>query len=560
MKDGEIITNTDEVNLALMEVLRELQIDKTKPNSKIEPFPDMRELCYEEAMALVERMSTNKAISTDLFSDVIFQPQFREKTAEVIQNLWSKESLDCLDMTNFEARLIPLNKKYPEIPKPEEFRPIVIMSSIIKLLEARTLESLQRYQVSKMHRSQVGFVPTLDIYVNIHRAIKRLQSKILSKKPVFCLFLDFKSAYNTVPHDRLFQKLSCICPNEEVQLLKAIYSRLSIRLGKEVISCNTGVAQGSMISPALFDIYAEDLLVKLEAEGWCIEDLLAYADDHLIICDSLDELRKAIKVVQEWCKEAKIKLNPNKSGILEVTHRRGRKLLEIGSSIEEIPVVESYRYLGLVVDGKLTGDAHLKAMSKKIEFLNFKLAPLLSKISITYRVNLWRILVQPLFKPMLAILSGNNQSRVKNLQSRLKGSLKKFAGLSKNTADVVIEKSCRVEVEKMTQEQRELSSLKWSKWCRYETTESHLTTPSIKTPLLLRNFAQYNNIQNLKCCKCTKGRLHPQHLKEAHGVNLPSTLNLLDELTMISLQKQKTQPREQLMKRSCAEVYFRYST
>ncbi len=110
MKDGEIITNTDEVNLALMEVLRELQIDKTKPNSNIEPFPDMRELCYEEAMALVERMSTNKAISTDLFSDVIFQPQFREKTAEVIQNLWSKESLDCLDMTNFEARLIPLNK------------------------------------------------------------------------------------------------------------------------------------------------------------------------------------------------------------------------------------------------------------------------------------------------------------------------------------------------------------------------------------------------------------------------------------------------------------------
>jgi len=72
--------------------------------------------------------------------------------------------------------------------------------------------------------------------------------------------LDFKSAYNTIPHKELFEKLNCALSGKEIQLLKAIYTRLKIRLGNESIRYNNGVAQGNMISPVLFDIYAEDLL------------------------------------------------------------------------------------------------------------------------------------------------------------------------------------------------------------------------------------------------------------------------------------------------------------
>ena len=79
---------------------------------------------------------------------------------------------------------------------------------------------------------------------------------------------------------------------------------------------NTGVAQGSMISPALFDIYAEDLLWDLCERSWDLEDVLAYADDHLIISDSIEEIKKAIQSVNEWCTKSKIMLNPKKSGTL----------------------------------------------------------------------------------------------------------------------------------------------------------------------------------------------------------------------------------------------------
>lgn len=88
--------------------------------------------------------------------------------------------------------------------------------------------------------------------------------------------------------------------------LKAIYSRLTIKIGNEKTKCNIGVAQGSMISPALFDIYSEELISRLIDMGYSIEDILAYADDHLIICDSLEDVLKAISMVRSWCSAANI--------------------------------------------------------------------------------------------------------------------------------------------------------------------------------------------------------------------------------------------------------------
>lgn len=358
LKDGQIVHDSDSVNAALIAVLRDIQVDPYVPIPSAEPFPNLPNLSQEEAERLIDRMASDKAISFDLFSDIIFSNCYKAKTAEVIRDLWNSDVTEQLSAPYFEARLVPLNKKYPNVPKAEEFRPIIVLSPIIKILEARLLMRLQDYLVQSLHRSQIGFIPGMDVFVNIHRALKQIRARTSFGKHVFCLFLDFKSAYNTIPHRELFQKLENVCTKQEVQLIRAIYSRLTIRLGSERLRCNTGVAQGSMISPALFDIYAEELLIELTNQGWSIEDILAYADDHLIICDSVEELLRAINITKAWCKRFKIRLNPQKSGIVEMAPRRGKLWLKLGSYISEIPVLESYKYLGLQMDNKLTGDSH----------------------------------------------------------------------------------------------------------------------------------------------------------------------------------------------------------
>ncbi len=307
--------------------MRQLQVDTQRPLVRNTPFPDLPLISSEDALRLIQKMSTNKALTFSFMSDIIFSKNLQTQTANIIRDLWKSDVLNNLPSVYFEARLIALNKKHPEIPKPSEFRPIVIMSALTKIIEGRLLEKLQDYLSNKLARSQVGFVPSMDIYVNIHRAIKQILKRTSNKSHAFCLFLDFKSAYNTVPHDKLFLKLERICDYDEIALIKAVYFRLTIKLGEETLTCNTGVAQGSMISPALFDIYAEDLILKLMDYGWSLEDLLAFAGDHLFICDTEVELLKVIDLTNDWCQRSNITLNPAKSGILEVIPRRGKPSL-----------------------------------------------------------------------------------------------------------------------------------------------------------------------------------------------------------------------------------------
>ena len=76
-------------------------------------------------------------------------------------------------------------------------------------------------------------------------------------------------------HHRLEKVLS----KSEIDLIKAaIYSRLEIQIGKESFSPNVRITQ-SPISPALFNIYVENLYQVLEDTGVAMKHLMGYTDD-----------------------------------------------------------------------------------------------------------------------------------------------------------------------------------------------------------------------------------------------------------------------------------------
>ena len=79
-----------------------------------------------------------------------------------------------------------------------------------------------------------------------------LKKKI--KKYKYLVFIDLKNAYDKV----IINTIKLIY----------LYAKLKISSKSEIINLNNAVLQGSLISPLLFDIYINDLIIKLNENAY----------------------------------------------------------------------------------------------------------------------------------------------------------------------------------------------------------------------------------------------------------------------------------------------------
>ena len=256
MEDGSIEDRKEEVAKILIEELKKAQVLESEPlYTKPLPFPKLPDFTWEDTYEIIQGLSHGKAIAFDGVADILFTKGNSKKSAKILKDLWSVNWEETTKNPNhFQTRMIPLNKMHPHTPTKEKFRPISVASPLVKILEARLQKKLYEYMKEKLHRGQTGFVPGMGITVNQMRLVERVTERFAHNRPTYGLFLDFSNAYNTILHNKLFQRLETVLTEDEIKLIQAIYSRIEITLDQEKFTPNTGVAQGSIISPALFNI------------------------------------------------------------------------------------------------------------------------------------------------------------------------------------------------------------------------------------------------------------------------------------------------------------------
>ena len=149
-----------------------------------------------------------------------------------------------------------------------------------------------------------------------------------NKSPVFCTFLDATKAFDRVNFCKLFRLLvkrglpACI-----VRTLINMYTGNIVRISWAGIAsdyfcaCN-GVKQGGVISPVLFCIYIDNLLISLSSSGFgcfigsAFTGALAYADDIVLICPSPYAMRRLLSLCDSFADKFDIKFNASKSKFL----------------------------------------------------------------------------------------------------------------------------------------------------------------------------------------------------------------------------------------------------
>ena len=189
---------------------------------------------------------------------------------------------------------------------------------MLKILQAR----LQQYVNHELPDVQAGFRKgggTRDQIANIHWIIKRARE--FQKNIYFC-FIDYAKAFDRVNHNNLWQRweyhLTCLSRN--------LYAgqEATVRTGHgttDWFQIGNGVCQACILSPCLFNLYAEYIMrnAGLEEAQAGIKiarrniNNLRYSDDTTLMAESEVEQKSLWMKVKEESEKVGLKLNIQKT-------------------------------------------------------------------------------------------------------------------------------------------------------------------------------------------------------------------------------------------------------
>ena len=305
-----------------------------------------------------------------------------------------------------QAKVIPLHKSGCREDM-DNYRPISILPVISKIAESAVNVQLQQYL---MQHNLLSFVQSgFRKYHSTQTAVTFFSDSIRRKTELGqmtgALFIDLRKAFDTVPHNALISKLSRFGIKEKS--LEWFKSYLSSRtqavcIGNELSSHKnglSGVPQGSVLGPVLFILYINDLVSSVQ-----FSQVMMYADDTVIYYSSpqLSEIELKLNLdlltLNQWLLNNKLILNEKKTEFMIFGTRLMRQnidefSLEIdGNSIKR---TETFKYLGVVLDGILSFNEHIQCMKKKVS----KMLGLFSKIRPLLTVDsanrIYKVMVLP---------------------------------------------------------------------------------------------------------------------------------------------------------------------
>ena len=188
---------------------------------------------------------------------------------------------------------------------------------MLKILQAK----LQQYVNHELPDVQAGFKKgrrIRDQIANIHWIIEKVRE--FQKNVYFC-FIDYAKAFDCVDHNKLWKILKEMgIPDHLTCLLRNPYAgqEATVRTGTtDWFQIGKGVRQGCILSPCLFNFYAEYIMrnAGLEEAQAGIKTAgrntnnFRYADDTTLMAESEEELKSLLIKVKVESEKVGLKLN-----------------------------------------------------------------------------------------------------------------------------------------------------------------------------------------------------------------------------------------------------------
>ena len=339
----------------------------------------------EEVKTIILGMS-NKSCSLDPVPTGLLkkclEPLLPSITQIIAQSLTTGEVPSCFKV----ARVIPTLKK-PSLDKDElnNYRPVSNLPFLSKVMEKAVLSRLSSYLSANNldEPLQSAYRPGYSTETALLRVQHDVLHSLSKRRPCLIALLDLSAAFDTVDHAILLRLLQSrgISGTALAWFASYLQNRQQfVAIGNHCSvphSLPSGVPQGSVLGPVLFNMYTAPLGDLLRSHSM---NYHFYADDATVylsfeaheLDDAIEKMQRCVLDVKNYMSALKLKMNEGKTDLIIMSSRN------IDRSLGEIPVLhlggsqieakEAVRSLGVLLDRTLSMDSYINATCQSARY------------------------------------------------------------------------------------------------------------------------------------------------------------------------------------------------
>ena len=305
-----------------------------------------------------------------------------------------------------EAEVRPIFKKGIK-NSAGNYRPVSLTSIVCKVFEGFIRDVLcSHLKTNKLLAvEQFGFSKGRSCVTQLLVTVNEWLSIMDNNTPVDSIYLDFKKAFDTVPHRRLISKLRGYGVQGNLlhwvtDFLQQRTQYVNIKGNKSSqISVSSGVPQGSVLGPTLFIYYINDLPSYTDC------NIKIFADDTKVYsainakCD-YEKLQKCIYDLIKWTDTWLLRFNSEKCKVLHLGRNNPKYEYHISDKgvVRRLDSTVAEKDLGVIIDPDLCFDSHINTITKKANQIAGMLCRFITNKSKDVMVPLYKALVRPILE------------------------------------------------------------------------------------------------------------------------------------------------------------------
>ncbi len=390
---AEIFSNYFDKLLNVKNTIKDDLVKKIKEQKHEDPaFSELAKMpTGEEVEEALKKLKPRKAAGEDgIIAEALVWggEKLWEEVTKWIQEMWDK-----VPEEGGGRQLVPAFKAGNKADA-DNYRGIALLNITGKVFTRILNGRLMAIAEKILLEQQAGFRKGRGTTDQIFCVREMIERHIEHHDPLYMAFIDLKKAYDSVSRSLLMDILRAEgLPEKLVVLIERLYAKtsLKVRIKQEIgrgVDISTGVRQGCVISPVLFNLFLNFILKlirpELEARGVKLcyrigeslfkldkdglfemnEWAFAYADDLVLLSDEKEKLHQSLQIFDKAVTDAGMEMSVAKTKVMQTGEGAGKIDIVLTWGRGTVKEVNEFKYLRSPILSPLSLSLHATCLGE----------------------------------------------------------------------------------------------------------------------------------------------------------------------------------------------------